>query len=220
MAKHMIQPTIYSYGACFGRGGTPYLQLHALRAPLGPYVGVFAADLDPHNTNYDIAVNDAVRAFEAEHDCKLVLLGRSGRHVCIEDTPRNRRRYVSLQRKAIAAAHALWAMMRGEDVTERRKRNAPRRTRKRNRQRIERHAECKSSERTEVNGMTKKDYERAARIAQAEPAARSGSKVHANVVEAFVALFRSDNPRFDEERFRAACVPGANVKARPRKVQS
>ena len=65
--------------------------------------------------------------------------------------------------------------------------------------------------------MTKKDYERAALIVQ-----RFRNHANADVtfgaVQGFVELFASDNLRFDETRFRAACVPGANVKARPRKV--
>ena len=32
-----------------------------------------------------------------------------------------------------------------------------------------------------------------------------------------IELFR-ENPRFDEARFRRACVPGANVRARGRKA--
>lgn len=56
--------------------------------------------------------------------------------------------------------------------------------------------------------MTRKDYEKAAIIAQRYP--------YTDVVEAFADFFRDDNDRFDEARFRAACVPGANVKARPK----
>ena len=65
--------------------------------------------------------------------------------------------------------------------------------------------------------MTKRDYERAATITQNTPSehARRGC-----VENAFVEFFEGDNPRFDETRFRAACVPGANVKARPRKVKA
>lgn len=59
--------------------------------------------------------------------------------------------------------------------------------------------------------MTKKDYERAATIAQCI------GRNNEVTVDAFVALFTFDNPRFNEVRFRAACVPGANVKAQPRK---
>jgi hypothetical protein len=63
--------------------------------------------------------------------------------------------------------------------------------------------------------MSKKDYERAARLAQSW----AGNTDAPIVVQAYVDLFHDDgNPRFDEARFRAACVPGANVKAR--KVRS
>ena len=63
--------------------------------------------------------------------------------------------------------------------------------------------------------MTKKDYERAATIVQ------SYLDLHrAPITNAFIELFERDNPRFDEDRFRAACIPGANVKARPRKVKA
>jgi hypothetical protein len=58
--------------------------------------------------------------------------------------------------------------------------------------------------------MSKKDYERAASIAQ-----RAASEAErATMVAAFSMLFREDSPRFDFDRFRAACVPGANVRAR------
>lgn len=60
--------------------------------------------------------------------------------------------------------------------------------------------------------MSKKDYEKAATIAQ--DMRYRGPSQHAASVDAFVALFIGDNPRFSEERFRRACVPGANVKAR------
>ena len=62
--------------------------------------------------------------------------------------------------------------------------------------------------------MTKKDYERAARIVQRERGPRSA----ACLVSTFVEFFASDNPRFDEARFRAACVPSASVKVRPHKA--
>jgi len=60
--------------------------------------------------------------------------------------------------------------------------------------------------------MSKKDYEKAAEVAQryAEDA-----NEHSIVIGAFVTLFTEDgNPRFDADRFRRACQPGANVKAR------
>lgn len=70
--------------------------------------------------------------------------------------------------------------------------------------------------------MSKKDYEKAAQIAQGVPFEIGGVAVegyscrdtHEAIVEAFVELFRDDNPLFDAARFRRACVPGANVKAR------
>lgn len=68
--------------------------------------------------------------------------------------------------------------------------------------------------------MSKKDYEKAARIAQEQCIIGKTDKlVHASVVRAFVDLFRDDNSRFNEDRFRRACAPGANVKSR-KAVQS
>ena len=61
--------------------------------------------------------------------------------------------------------------------------------------------------------MSKKHFEKAALIAQ--DVGRFGTDGERKaVVEAFVALFRGENGRFDVERFRRACVPGANVRAR------
>jgi len=68
--------------------------------------------------------------------------------------------------------------------------------------------------------MTRKDYEAAARIVQDMRAGTIGglgiySRASTDAVEtAFAQLFVRDNPRFDEDRFRRACVPGANVRAR------
>lgn len=60
--------------------------------------------------------------------------------------------------------------------------------------------------------MHRKQYENAARIVQqiVMPDARHYAMV------AFAEFFSADNPAFSEERFAAACVPGANVKARVR----
>jgi hypothetical protein len=64
--------------------------------------------------------------------------------------------------------------------------------------------------------MSKKDYERAARIAQRFSQADGE---WSSVVDAFAQFFCDDgNPRFDATRFQAACQPGANVRARPRKA--
>lgn len=65
--------------------------------------------------------------------------------------------------------------------------------------------------------MSKKDYERAASILQGYNIEKYPEECcWENAVDAFVKFFRGDNRLFDEERFRAACVPGANVKARGR----
>jgi len=58
--------------------------------------------------------------------------------------------------------------------------------------------------------MTKRDYEAAARIVQL------CGEFHEPVMEAFIDLFHADSSSFDEVRFRCACVPKANVKARPK----
>jgi hypothetical protein len=52
---------------------------------------------------------------------------------------------------------------------------------------------------------TKKDYERAAMIVRGYPP----TGVSDVVCDAFVMFFRGDNPRFDGDRFRAACKGGA-----------
>lgn len=62
--------------------------------------------------------------------------------------------------------------------------------------------------------MTRKHYEAAALIAQAHYDDDADGAVHGGIVSAFIALFADDNPRFDTVRFRTACQPGANVKAR------
>jgi hypothetical protein len=87
--------------------GPYYLELHALRAPVGDYHPDYQ-----ENAAYDDAVAWAIKDFEFANQIELFCLGRSGRHICIADTPRNRRRYASLRRKAIAAARAMWDEMR------------------------------------------------------------------------------------------------------------
>jgi hypothetical protein len=39
---------------------------------------------------------------------------------------------------------------------------------------------------------------------------------HEFVIYSLVDLFHRTNPRFNEDRFRRACIPGANVRARTR----
>ena len=64
--------------------------------------------------------------------------------------------------------------------------------------------------------MTRRDYEAAARIVQGIALDERDVETKA-ATEAFVAFFKCDKhnfDRFDEDRFRRACVPGANVRAR------
>lgn len=92
-------------------GGTVYLELHAMRAPVGCYLPEFAGNPDA----YDSVCGISLLEFEQDHDVTIYLLGRSGRHVCIADTPDNRARYDELQADAIARTKAMWAMMREPD---------------------------------------------------------------------------------------------------------
>jgi hypothetical protein len=80
-------------------------------------------------------------------------------------------------------------------------------------------ASADNKERTKQ--MSKKDYERAAELVQTARGIveTRGENAGCKLMEStFVLFFMDDNPRFDEARFRAACVPGANVKARGKKV--
>lgn len=87
-----------------------YLELHALRAPTGNYL----PELQENSELYDAIVSEEICMFEQDNAVELFMLGRSGRHVCIEDTPQNRRRYARLQRKAREAAEAMWRSMRDD----------------------------------------------------------------------------------------------------------
>lgn len=87
-----------------------YLELHAMRAPVGNYATWVTRD----DNQYDAAVGVAIAEFEQRHGITIYTLGRSGRHVCIEDTPENRKRYFVLQAAAIQAARELWQEMQTE----------------------------------------------------------------------------------------------------------
>ncbi len=50
--------------------------------------------------------------------------------------------------------------------------------------------------------MTKKDYIRAAELVRTSG---ESAKVRARMVDTFVRFFRPDNPRFNVDRFLAAC---------------
>lgn len=89
----------------------PYLELHAERAPIardGYYAGMTDGDVERETVN-------AIREFEARFGVELVTLGRSGRHICIEDTPANRARYWNLQRAAVAAVKRLFDSWRDDN---------------------------------------------------------------------------------------------------------
>lgn len=100
-----MEPTLYHDGR------KAYLELHAMRAPLGPYSGAYSEERDPHGDAYNYCVGLAVEAFEHDMGVKVFQLGRSGRHICVEDTPKNRKRYVVLRHAAITAAKEMWAAM-------------------------------------------------------------------------------------------------------------
>lgn len=72
-----------------------------------------------------------------------------------------------------------------------------------------------------ANNFHKRHYERVAEaIQEAKREAAAGDNTLAAfaaidlVVEELVCVFRGDNSSFKRERFIAACVPGANVRAR------
>lgn len=55
--------------------------------------------------------------------------------------------------------------------------------------------------------MTKKNYEKAAKIVRStrQQMGRGHEATVQLIEESFVELFKDDNPRFNEERFRFAC---------------
>lgn len=70
-----------------------YIQLHANRTMW-----------QCHKYDDDIYTSlcvDAVTDFEASTGVKIYALGRSGRHICVEDNPHNRQQFINLQRKAL-----------------------------------------------------------------------------------------------------------------------
>lgn len=93
-------PLCYSF---YIEGNVTYLELHAQRAPLG---------ITATEAEFDRAVQCALSDYMTENKVAVFCLGRSGRHICIDDTPANRRRFPSLQRKALKAVAELWAEMR------------------------------------------------------------------------------------------------------------
>ena len=85
--------------------GREYLELHARHAPVASrgYYSSWGED------DVEQATMDAIHDFEDRFGVTIRLLGRSGRHVCIDNTPENRRRYPNLRRAAEAATNRLFA---------------------------------------------------------------------------------------------------------------
>lgn len=82
--------------------GPIYLELHDRH--------IFWEAQEIHVNEYEISmiIQAYVHALEdAYKNLQVYLLGRSGRHVCIEDTPINRRRYYAVQAKANALTNEL-----------------------------------------------------------------------------------------------------------------
>jgi len=69
-----------------------------------------------------------------------------------------------------------------------------------------------------TNHFAKRHYETIAEAMQQTcPEAHWDKNMRAQfdvTVTALCAMFKSDNPQFQSERFRAACEPGNNVRAR------
>jgi len=42
---------------------------------------------------YGGLLDACINAFEKIYGCKIYMLGRSGRHICVENTPKNRQSY-------------------------------------------------------------------------------------------------------------------------------
>lgn len=57
----------------------------------------------------------AIYEFEHRTNTEVFLLGRSGRHVCVEDTPENSRRYQHLKRLALRIERQVIADYNGYD---------------------------------------------------------------------------------------------------------
>lgn len=57
----------------------------------------------------------AIREFEHRAKTEVFLLGRSGRHVCVEDTPENSRRYQHLKQLALQIERTVIADYNGYD---------------------------------------------------------------------------------------------------------
>jgi len=53
---------------------------------------------DDTDFDYEMFIRDLIEEFFDIYETDLILTGRSGRHVCVKDTPDNRRRLMNMQR--------------------------------------------------------------------------------------------------------------------------
>jgi hypothetical protein len=91
-SRKPFQRTLPRY--CEYNQNTPYLELHQNRT---------SWKLDnpaKDDEEFNILVQLAANEFESKTGVTIFFLGRSGRHICIEDTPENSKRYRNLQRLA------------------------------------------------------------------------------------------------------------------------
>ena len=58
---------------------------------------------------YRMMVQDEIDDFKKKFGQDIYLLGRSGRHVCVDDTPENRERYFEMQSEALRQINSLIA---------------------------------------------------------------------------------------------------------------
>lgn len=91
--------------------GPTYLQLHANRT----LWDIHCKDLDLDE--YGFFVNQAIITMENKYkNLKIYLLGRSGRHVCVEDNSTNRRRYQGLVNTALKLEQEIINIFNNKEV--------------------------------------------------------------------------------------------------------
>jgi hypothetical protein len=74
-----------------------FLELHARRITLN---NSLVTDEDEQQCLWDFCVESAIEEFVATTGQPIYLLGRSNRHVCVDDIPENSRHFDRLQRLA------------------------------------------------------------------------------------------------------------------------
>lgn len=97
-------------------GNTVYLELH--RNATERELNNPRLDAEQGYSLYNALVRWAIYEFEHRTGIEVYLLGRSGRHVCVEDTPANSRRYQQLKRLALQIERAVIADYNGYNPQE------------------------------------------------------------------------------------------------------